>query len=550
MAGRRLLTLAAILHGLAAAASSASESNPVIARVGATEITLSDLESFGASLPEVYKGEEPGVSSDSLLLESLIDKTVLLQQARAMGIDEEPWFDPTISRFREQRMLILHGQREINAKVVVTEQEILEQYRQTQRDRALRFAGIMLATREEALGVLAELEEGADFAGLARQRSVYVETRDQGGDNFKYLTKDATAEEIREEIFRLEVGELSEPVSLPYKGARHYAIFKILDEMPLPVAESEDVLRGEVFARKQQERVAAVSDSLVEAYAPQIQFEVVSDLLRSTHSTPGDTAAVAGIDPSVVIADYRGGQLTVGDLQSMAPQGQGFPDSTSFVRYLRDRVIVDRLRLEEAHAAGLHQDPSVVSAVEAERQDLLMSTVRDREVVEQVAVSPEEARAYYEDHPELFQTLDEMEVIEVLVPSAQLARQLKQELEQGADPEELATSHTFREGRAHHGGRIKLGTVTRYPDVYEAAKEMEVGDIGGPVKVKDGYSVFVILDRKSPELKPYHDFSRRRATAFVTMQKRSRAYKDYVRRLRDRYGVTVFWDELQKIDRS
>ena len=79
---------------------------------------------------------------------------------------------------------------------------------------------------------------------------------------------------------------------------------------------------------------------------------------------------------------------------------------------------------------------------------------------------------------------------------------------------------------------------------------MEVGDIGGPVKVKDGYSVFVILDRKSPELKPYHDFSKRRATAFVTMQKRSRAYKDYVRRLRDRYGVTVFWDELQKIDRS
>ena len=159
MAGRRLLTLVAILHGLAVAASSASESNPVIAQVGATEITLSDLESFGASLPEVYKGEEPGVSSDSLLLESLIDKTVLLQQARAMGIDEEPWFDPTISRFREQRMLILHGQREINAEVVVTEQEILEQYRQTQRDRALRFAGIMLATREEALGVLAELEE-------------------------------------------------------------------------------------------------------------------------------------------------------------------------------------------------------------------------------------------------------------------------------------------------------------------------------------------------------------------------------------------------------
>ena len=324
---RRLLTLSAIPIGLAVAASSATQSDPVIAEVGETKIRLSDLESFGESLPEVYKGEEPGAAADSLLLESLIDKTVLLQQAKAMGIDKEPWFEPTISRFEKQRLLILHGQREINAKVVVTEQEILAQYRQTQRDRALRYAGIMSATQEEALEVLAELEEGADLADLARQRSLHEETRDQGGDNVKYLTKDAIAEEIREDIFRLEVGELSEPVSLGYKGARHYAIFKILDEVPLAVSASEDVLRGEVFARKQQERVVAVSDSLVEAYAPQIQFEVVSDLQRSIPSTPADTAAVTTVDPSVVIVDYRGGQLTVGDLQSMAPQGQRFTDS-------------------------------------------------------------------------------------------------------------------------------------------------------------------------------------------------------------------------------
>ena len=135
--------------------------------------------------------------------------------------------------------------------------------------------------------------------------------------------------------------------------------------------------------------------------------------------------------------------------------------------------------MEEAHAAGLHQDPSVVSAVEAERQDLLMSTVRDREVVEKVSVSPEEARTYYDDHPELFQTLDEMEVIEVLVDFPELARQLKQELEQGADPEELATAHSIRKGPAHHGARIKLGTVTHYRDVYEAAKDLDVGAIGG-----------------------------------------------------------------------
>ena len=534
---------------LLVAAGTAAAADPLIADVGGTGIRLSDLASFGESLPDVYKGEEPGEAADSLLLESLIDKTVLLLEAREMGIDREPWFEPKIARLKKQRMILLYVQREVNRKVVVTDEEILEQYRQTHRDRALRFAGILVKTREEALEVLAELDGGAEFGDLARARSLYEETRDQGGDIGKYLTLEATSESLREQIFRLKVGQLTEPLPFTYKGSTNYTVIKLLDEVPIPVSVSEEVLRGEVFTRKREERAVTLIDSLIDAYAPEIRSGVVSDLQRLTPSTAADTAASAGLDPSTVIAVYRGGQITVGDLQSIAPQGRGFTDSTAFVKYLRGRVIVERLHLEEAYASGLHQDPSVVSAVEAERQDLLTSALRDREVIEQVSVSPAEARAYYNDHPELFQTFEEIEVVEVLVAFPELAQQLKEQLEQGAEVEQVAAAHTIREGLAHHGGRMKLGMVTRYPEVYEAAKKLEVGAIGGPERVPEGYSVFKVLDRRRPELKPYHDFSKRRATAFVKLRKRSLAYKDLVHRLRAKYGVTVFSDELQKLHR-
>ena len=71
--------------------------------------------------------------------------------------------------------------------------------------------------------------------------------------------------------------------------------------------------------------------------------------------------------------------------------------------------------------------------------------------------------------------------------------ELRKELEAGADAGGLARNHTIREGLDHHDGLLTLnkGTQFRYgPPLFEAARKLVPGEIGGPVELEEGYSRF------------------------------------------------------------
>ncbi len=81
-----------------------------------------------------------------------------------------------------------------------------------------------------------------------------------------------------------------------------------------------------------------------------------------------------------------------------------------------------------------------------------------------------------------------------------LAQRLKEEIQETQDPQRLAQQYTKREESGHHRARLKLNMYTQnlYPRIYEAVQSLEVGEVGGPIKVKveEGYSVFRVEERK------------------------------------------------------
>ena len=74
-----------------------------------------------------------------------------------------------------------------------------------------------------------------------------------------------------------------------------------------------------------------------------------------------------------------------------------------------------------------------------------------------------------------------------------------------------------------------------------------MGDVGGPVKVRGGYSVFKVVEKQPPPKKPYHIFSQRRARAYVKIARSQKAYVQYMRGLHEQYSVEIFEDNLLKI---
>ncbi len=519
----------------------------VLATVGQEQIVPEDLRRFASSLPQGFKQSKTGFAADSLLLESLIDRTVLVKEAENAGIDDEPWLDVHMQRYEREQVLLLYKRLEVNGKVEITEEELMAQFKASGRDRALRIAGILVETEEEAAQLRSEILAGADFAQLARERSLYEEARDRGGDMGRYMRKDETSGFLKEAVFALEPGEITQPLRFLYGKKWRYTIIKILDEIPVPLSDVENRVAEQVFGRKRVARQQALSDSLRSEYAPRIHRDNLEAFLGSRGMSVDELKAL-GKRP---LCSYRGGRVTVNDFWMFVPEGKRDPERLKgvdpFADFLLEVVVPSQLFIEEARAAGLYENAKVLAKVEAERYSAMLDTLRIRRVDSQVTVSDDEVRTFYRDHPDLFMSLEELVVNEVLVGSLEEARWIRARAEAGDSMAELAQEYTLHEEMADHDGTVKISKYSHHRQLYEAAKGADPGSVHGPVKTGEGFSVFKVRERTESTLKPLNQIEYRRAKAFVKIRKRKLAYVEYVRELRGQYEVAVFHDRLRQL---
>ena len=523
----------------------------VLATVAGDPITLAAFTEFSALIPEGMKKGDTLLDKNRHVLNSLIDKRLLLAEAETLQLLDDPALQAELSFFAQNLLLDLYTHREISQKIVVTDEEMEAHYRATHRDRALRFSGIMLETREEAEEILQAVADGAQFMELAKGRSLHRDSGEQGGDVGGYKLKDKVLPAIAEAIFPLAVGGVSEPIRFQFDGKPHYTVFQVTDEMPLPLAASERKVREEIFGRKRAARYQALLDSLKGAYGPELHPEQIRDLNQHSQQTEGDLYALPAALSGAPLVSFRGGQISCHEFMQMARQIRaGRPELTDSTRvvFLLETVITPAfLFATEARAHGLEEDPNLQQRIRNKRDDLLLNALRQRYVDKHVAATPEEVLAFYENHPEKFAAPLTTEIVEILVASDSLAQRLKREILAGADPAPLARTHTLRPGADHHDGHLSLSTYTKayYLGIYDLAHSLPVGQVGGPVQVQGRYSVFKVLDRHHKK-HPYNATSRRRATAYVKIDKSKRGYVRYVRGLREQYSVEEFADAIER----
>ncbi len=523
----------------------------VLATLAGDPITLADFTEFSKRIPAGMKKGDTPLAKNRQVLNSLIDKRLLLTEAEALRLADDPALQAELNFFAKNHLLDLYTQREISQKIAITEEEMEAHYRATHRDRALRFSGIMLETREEAEEILQAVADGAQFMELAKGRSLHRDSGEQGGDVGSYKLKDKVLPPIAEAIFPLAVGEVSEPIRFQFAGKTHYTVFQVTDEMPLPLAASERKVREEIFGRKRAARYQALLDSLKAAYSPELQPEPIDRLNRHSQQAEGDLYTLPAALSDEPLVSFRGGQISCQQFVQMAQQMRaGRPelaDSARVIFLLESAIIPAFLFAAEARGHGLAEDPNLQRRIRDKRDDLLLNALRQRYVDQHITATPEEARTFYDNHPEKFTAPLTTEVVEILASSDTLAQRLKRALLAGDDPALLARTHTIRPGADHHDGHLTLSPYTKayYQGIYDLAHSLPVGQVGGPVQVQGGHSVFKVLDRHQKK-HPYDATSRRRATAYVKIDKSKRGYVRYVYSLREQYPVEEFADAIER----
>src|ERR1700733_6449517 len=117
---------------------------------------------------------------------------------------------------------------------------------------------ILVATEDEAKAILAQLKAGADFATLAKEKSKDPGAA-QGGD-LGYFTKDQMVPEFAEVAFKLDKGQISDPVKTEFG----WHIIQVQDKRKREVPSFEQVkpqLETYVVRKAQADFVTKMRDS-------------------------------------------------------------------------------------------------------------------------------------------------------------------------------------------------------------------------------------------------------------------------------------------------
>lgn len=129
--------------------------------------------------------------------------------------------------------------------------------------------------------------------------------------------------------------------------------------------------------------------------------------------------------------------------------------------------------------------------------DIIQYVQIEKLVDSRISVTDEEINEYFEENKEKLGQEEQVKASHILVEDEKTAKDLKKQLDDGADFAELAKEHSTDPGSAENGGELgffgKGKMVKEFEDVAFATK---VGEISEPVKSEKGYHIIKVEEKK------------------------------------------------------
>ncbi len=259
---RAVAGVAAIAMAITAAATTGSglaqdnraqdnraQDNTAVATIGDLTITAADLAQAEADFRQEL-AQVPEERRRSVLVDVLVDMTLLAYAAEAAGLDKEPGFQRRLEFLRTRALRNLYVEKQIVG--AITPDEIKAEYdRQSAEFEPLDEISarhILVASRQEAEALIAELDAGKDFAELAREKSTGP-SAPKGGDLGRFA-RGSMVPEFEAAAFDLDAGAHSpEPVETQF-GWHVIKVEEKGESRPPPLAQMEEQVRSTLVRQK------------------------------------------------------------------------------------------------------------------------------------------------------------------------------------------------------------------------------------------------------------------------------------------------------------
>lgn len=223
-----------------AAPTIAVTSDTVVATINSDEITVGHIVALAGRLPEQYQTLADDVLFNGIL-EQLIQQSLLAQRVDADTKSLKYAID------NERRALLATEAVNRIGDAAVTDEAVQKAYadRYTSGEAGQDFfaSHILVKTEEEAKAIVAELEGGADFAELAKEKSIGP-SNVQGGE-LGWIEPGQTVAPFETAALALQPGEMSPPTETQF-GWHVIKLKELRDHEPPALEDVRAEIEGEL----------------------------------------------------------------------------------------------------------------------------------------------------------------------------------------------------------------------------------------------------------------------------------------------------------------
>jgi len=250
----------------------------LVARVGVRSITE---EQVREEIARLRQSDEMGDALKTLtaegrrqIVDEMIRRELLTQAASRDGYAERPDVKAAIAR-ATAAILADAYHRDALARADVSDAALRAYYdahaSDFQSPARVRARHIVTADRAAAEAVRAALQHGADFAQLARERSLDPYTRDTGGE-LGWIPRGVMVKSFEDALFALGAGGISAPV----ESGKGFHVIQV-EEVEQPSARGFESARPAIVEAVRRAHLASVGERL----AAEFPVAVYPDALKA-----------------------------------------------------------------------------------------------------------------------------------------------------------------------------------------------------------------------------------------------------------------------------
>jgi peptidyl-prolyl cis-trans isomerase C len=200
-----------------------------------------------------------GPEATQIIKEELVNREVLAQAAKKRGVDRNPEVAAQMDLARQGIMIQAFFEDYVKANPVKDEdlKGQYEQFKAQMGDNEYKVRHILVEKEDDAVGVIASLKKGGDFAAIAKDKSKDPGSKDNGGD-LDWSPAARYVKPFADSIKALQKGQTTDK---PVQTQFGFHVIRLDDVRPTKVPAFDEV-KGQFAQRAQQEQIAKLVQDL------------------------------------------------------------------------------------------------------------------------------------------------------------------------------------------------------------------------------------------------------------------------------------------------